>query len=109
MIQVNGSGESTLLLPCVQGTSVVGESSRQHRHHSVRQVHGGATAHSFFIQQAALPHIMGNVCNVYTKSVALRCFLYTNSVIQILGVGAVNGENRQVGKVCPLCTLFLGD
>ena len=108
LVKVHQGGEGELLRARVQGAHPVGQGFRQHGDHPVGKVHGGAPAEGLVVDGAFGLHVMGHVGDVDPKGVAVHRFVDRDGVVQVLGVGAVNGENRLVPQVQAAVDILLG-
>ncbi|MNW51993.1 hypothetical protein D3C74_294940 [compost metagenome] len=83
---------------------------RQHRDDPVHQIDAAPAVKSFLIQLRPFTHIISNVSNMHAQLVvAVLQTRYIHSIIQILGVRTVNGDNVQPAKIAAslLDDLFL--
>ena len=80
-------------------TQVVGEFWWQHRKHRVRQIDRSRTGGGRTVERRAGLHVMGHVSDGHPEG-SLAVFLHqTNSVVEILGVGRVDGHQRKMAQI----------
>ena len=100
-----GHGES--IHTGIQAANAIGKSLRQHRNHSIYQINTGASSLRLYIQRLLFPYIPAHISNIDTKEeAAIIIFLYVNTIIQILGILAINGDNLQI---TPILTALLAN
>ena len=91
----------------IQAANTIGKSLRQHRYNSIHQINTGASSLRLYIQRLLFPYIPAHISNINTKEeAAIILFLYVNTIIQILGILAINGDNLQI---TPILTALLAN
>ena len=84
----------------VQGTDAVGQLRGQHGHHLVGKVDRSAPVPRLQVQRRALGHVVGHVRDVDPQHPAApRVPLQGDGVIEVLGRGSVDGDDRLVPQV----------
>ena len=99
-----------------QRTEAVGNGLGQHRNHFTGEVHRGATQLGFGIQRRTQRNVMGYVGNCHVElpatgeqSPATRLARFAiHGIIEVTGVFAVDGDQRQMAQVDPLELILLG-
>ena len=94
-----GQGQTVHIGP--QRTQVVGQHFRQHGHHAAGQIHRIAALLRIFIQRAGLLQIMGNIGDGNFQQPAASGFFRIYCVVEVLGVFAVDGHQRQMREIFP--------
>ena len=100
----------------VQGAQAVGQLLRQHRDHALREVHRVAANLGFGIQRRTDFHVAGNVGNRHVQLPAAgeqaqlaRLGFAEYGVIEVAGIFAVNGDERQMTQVDAFLFVFFFD
>ena len=87
-----------------QRAQIVGDAFGQHRHHAIREIHRVAALQRLAIQRRARPHIEGDIGDrdgddVAAFIVGIGVRLGMDRVVMVLGVGRIDGDQRQVAPV----------
>ena len=84
----------------LQRAHAVGKRFGEHGDGAVGKINGGAAQTGFLIERAFGSHVMGDVGDVYLQMpAAVRAALYVNSVIEIAGGFAVDGDDGEIAKI----------
>ena len=78
----------------LQRAELVGQRRRQHRHDPLREVHRGTTLPRVVIQRRAFAHVMTDVGDGHDQAEAAFDGLGINGVVKVLGIFAVDGDQR---------------
>ncbi|MNM35074.1 hypothetical protein D3C81_457430 [compost metagenome] len=82
-----------------QRADAVGQRFRQHRHHEAREVHRGRALLRFIVQRRAGTDIVGDVGNGDHQAEAIGVRLAVHRVVEVLGVLAIDGDQRRAAQV----------
>ncbi|MNS90181.1 hypothetical protein D3C72_1242190 [compost metagenome] len=88
----------------LQRAEIVGDALRQHRHDAVGEIDGVATLQRLAVQRRTGPHIPGDIGNGdgdddAVRIVGRRVGLGIDRIVMVLGVGRIDGYERQVAPV----------
>ncbi|MNX95753.1 hypothetical protein D3C86_1280400 [compost metagenome] len=88
----------------LQRAEIVGDALRQHRHDAVGEIDGIATLQRLAVQRRTGPHIPGDIGNGdgdddAVRIVGRRVGLGIDRIVMVLGVGRIDGYERQVAPV----------
>ena len=84
----------------LERANAVGQRLRQHGNHPVRQVNGIAAAPRFDIERGAGRHIVRHIRDGHQQPPAAAPPPFgEHGVVEILGVRAIDGDERQVGEI----------
>ena len=106
-VQVHQGGECQTVFAGVQGADAVGQAGGQHGNNAVCIVDAGAAIQCFVVQRGVRADVVGNVCDVHAQTVAGFGLFQRNGIVQVLGLGTVNGEDRGFPQVQTLCVFLL--
>ena len=87
-----------------QRAEIVGDALGQHRHHAIGEIHRIAARQRVTVQRRARPHIEGDVGDRDMDDVAALVVRIgigrgMHRVVMILGVGRIDGDERQLAPV----------
>ena len=100
LVQTHQAGECKAQFLLVQRADAVGQALGQHGHHLIRVVHRGGAVEGFLIQLRTGLDVIGNVRNVDAQlKAALRGAGQADGIVDVLGLGAVDGEDGQGTQV----------
>ena len=94
-VQGHEGGEGQLVLPGVQGAGAVAQRLGQHGDDPIGKIDRRAALARLHVQGGVRLHVVGHVRDVHPQHPAIRRPLQRDGVVQILGVPAVDGEQRQ--------------
>ena len=110
LIQPHEAGERQTQLFLIQRADAIGELLRQHGDDLVGIVNTGSTAECFIVQLTARLDIIGNIRNVDAQlKAAVRSLGQADGIVDVLGLGAVDGEDGQGTQVHAALTVGLGN
>ncbi|MNZ70202.1 hypothetical protein D3C78_885290 [compost metagenome] len=93
----------------VQGAEAVGQHFRQHRYDLFREVHRVAAIGRLFVQRRAHLYIVGNVGDGDDQAPAATLAGFgIDGIVEVTGVLAVDGDQRQITQVDALFLVLLG-
>ena len=99
-VQPHQAGERQPVLLRVQGTDAVGELGGQHGDDLVGIVDAGGPFVGFFIQCRTGAHIVAHIRNVHAQFIAAFLqLLQADGVVDVLGLGGVDGKNGDGAQV----------
>ena len=85
----------------VQAAEIIGQLERQHGNDPIRQIYGSTPPIRFIIQKGAFGYIAGYIGYVDTQGEMTIFLLFAvNCIVQILGIRAVDGDNRHISIIC---------
>src|SRR5699024_7259624 len=100
-VQVHQAGESQAQFALVQAADAVGQLLGQHGHHLVGIVDAGGPLKGFVVQGGARLDVVGHVGDVHPQLKAVGGLVQADGVVDVLGLGAVDGEDGQGAQVHP--------
>jgi len=108
LVQPHQAGEGQAQLFLVQGADAVGQALGQHGHDLVGIIDGGGAVERLFVQLRTGLDVVGDVRNVDAQlKAALRSAGQADGIVDVLGLGAVDGEDGQSAQVhAALAVLF---
>ena len=83
----------------LQRTQHVRQCERQHRNHARREIHARAALARTGVERRAAPHVVTHVGNRDDEPEALGMRLGVHRVVEVLGVFAIDGDQRQFAQV----------
>ncbi len=86
-----------------KGTQLVGQFGRQHRQDGVGQIHRSGSGGSRSVEGRARFHVMGDICDGHPQCAAPVFGDQTHGVVEILGIGRVDGHERKMPQIRPPC------
>ena len=96
--------ETGALLALLQGTQLIGDLFRQHRHDAVREIHRVAAQACFMIEAAAGTHVMRHIGDGHVHDptagvarLAIGCRVYR--IVMIARIGGIDGDEIEVAQV----------
>ena len=97
-------GQRAARLARHQRAQIVGDALGQHRHHAIREIHRVAARQRVAVERRTRPHIEGDVGDrdmddVAALVVRIGIGLGMDRVVMVLGVGRIDGDERQVAPV----------
>jgi hypothetical protein len=98
-VQADDAGEGQAVLVWAQGAGLVGEGLREHGDHPSDQVDAGPPFPRFGVEGRVGPHVVGDVGDVHPHRPAVVVTLDADGVIEVLGVGRVDGDDRLLPQV----------
>ena len=100
--------EALLVRP--QRTEFVAEPFGQHRHGAVDQIDRRAARFGFGVDHRTRPHVVRHVGDMDAHLPhAVADFADRQRVVEVLGVGRIDGEGHRLPEVAPLGVVFAGD
>ena len=110
LVHFKDGREGELLFVRTQGADVVAQDLGQHGNHPVHQIHRSTAVVGFVVQRSTFLDVMRNVGDVHPDEVvAVFQFVERKGIVEVLGVGRVDGKGRRVPHVAPTGDLLLGD
>ena len=98
-VHLHFAGEAHALDPGHQRADAVGQALGQHRHHEAREVHRGGALDGFVVQRRAGAHVVRHVGDGDDQAEAIGVGFAPDGVVEVLGVLAVNGDQRHLAQV----------
>ena len=100
LIQPHQAGECQPQHALVQAANAVGQLLGQHGHHLIGVVDAGSAVKSFVVQLGAGLDVVGNIRDVHAQlKAAVRGLGQADSIVDILGLGAVDGKDGQSAQI----------
>ena len=100
LIQPHQAGESQPQHALVQAADAVGQLLGQHGHHLIGVVDAGSAVKGLVVQLGAGLDVVGNIRNVHAQlKAAVRGLGQADGIVDILGLGAVDGKNGQGAQI----------
>ena len=103
------AGHGQPVFPFVQAADAVAQFHRQHGQHPVHQVHAGAPFIGFLVQQGVGLHIIAYIGDIDPQEVVVPLFFHIHSIVQVLGIHPVDGDDVPVPPVQPVLDFLLFD
>ena len=99
-IQLHQAGERQALLPFIEAADAVGKLGGQHGDDFIRVIDGSCALISFLIQRGVRADIVADIRNMNAQLIAAVLGLHqADGVVDILGLGRVDGKDRQTAQV----------
>ena len=110
VVQLEYRRIAELVLVRTQRAELVAEVLRQHRHGAVHKIYRSGAVVGLLVDNVARLHIESDVGDMYSHLVAALTQLHErNGVVEVLGVGRVDGEGSDLAVVLALRNLRIGD
>ena len=107
-VDMHLAGHGQTVLTGIQAADTVRQTLRQHRQYAVDKVYTRAALSCFLIQHAVFGNIIADIRNINAQQVfVIVNLLYVNSIVQILGVLAVDGYDSALTQITAACQLAL--
>ncbi len=107
-VDMHLAGHGQTVLTGIQAADTVRQTLRQHRQYAVDKINACAALSCFLIQHAVFGNIIADVRNINAQQVfVIVNLLYINSIIQVLGILAVDGYDSTLTQVTAACQLAL--
>ena len=82
-----------------QRAQFVGQFWWQHWQNGVRQIHRGCPSRCSVVKGGAGAHIVGHISDGYPERTSSIRFHQTDGIVEILGIGRVDGDQREVPQI----------
>ena len=100
LIQPHQTGEGQSQHALVQTADTVGQLLGQHGHHLIGVVDAGSAVKGLVVQLGAGLDVVGNIRNVHAQlKAAVRGLGQTDSIVDVLGLSAVDGKDGQGAQI----------
>ena len=110
LVQTHQAGESQTQLVLVQAADAVGQGLGQHRNDLICIIDAGCAAERLVVQLGAGLDVVGDVCDVDAQlKAAVRGAGQADGIVDVLGLGTVDGEDGQGAQVHAALAVLLGD
>ena len=99
-VDVHLASHGQTILTGIQAADTVRQALRQHRQYAVDKINACAALSCFLIQHAVLGNIIADIRNINAQQVFVVVnLLYINSIVQVLGILAVDGYDSALTQV----------
>ena len=99
-VDMHLAGHGQTVLTGIQAADTVRQTLRQHRQYAVDKINACAALSCFLIQHAVFGNIIADVRNINAQQVFIIVnLLYVNSIVQVLGILAVDGYDSTLTQV----------
>ena len=95
--------------PGLERADAVGERLGQHRDHVAGEIHAGGAQLRLVVQRLLRAHVMRDVGNGHHQPEPVAVGLAVHGVVEVLGVLAVDGHQRQLAQVAAAADLRVAD
>ena len=107
-VDMHLTGHRQTVLAGIQAADTVRQTLRQHRQYAVDKVYTRAALSCFLIQHAVFGNIIADIRNINAQQVfVIVNLLYINSIVQVLGILAIDGYDSALTQITASCQLAL--
>ena len=106
LIQRNKGRKSKPVLLRIKGAGAVGKGGRKHRNNRVGIIDRSTPGKCRLVKQAFRCDIIADISNMHPQLPAACGAFDRNRIVDILGIGSVDGKNRDTAQVEPARHLF---